>query len=187
MLHKVIMAGFGGQGIMTAGKILAEAALREGRNVSWLPSYGPEMRGGTANCHVIISDDLIGNPIISEASAVMVLNQPSFDKFGNNVVSGGKLIVNSSLIAEKSPKDDIGTVYVPANDIAAEFGNKKVINMIMLGAYLKATGVVKISTIMKIVSEILGQKNPELLKLNQDAILKGAELADEALGGEAGR
>ncbi|GAB1475729.1 2-oxoacid:acceptor oxidoreductase family protein [Bacillota bacterium] len=177
MLHQVILAGFGGQGVMTAGKILAEAALREGKNVSWLPSYGPEMRGGTANCHVVISDDLIGNPIITEASAVMALNQPSYDKFQGNVAPGGKLILNSSLVSVDSPVKDIETILIPANDIANSLGNKKVINMIMLGAYLKATGIVQISTVIEIVSETLGQKNPDLLKLNQDALLKGAELA----------
>ncbi len=177
MLHQVIMAGFGGQGVMTAGRILAQAALKEGKNVSWLPSYGPEMRGGTANCHIVISDNLIANPIISEASAVLALNRPSLDKFMGSVVPGGKIIVNSSLIIEKVPRDDIDTIYVPANDIANDLNNIKVINMIMLGAYVKATKVVSMETIMELVSDMFGQKNPDLLRTNRAALLKGAELA----------
>jgi 2-oxoglutarate ferredoxin oxidoreductase subunit gamma len=177
MLHQVIMAGFGGQGVMTMGKILAQAALKEGKNVSWLPSYGPEMRGGTANCHVVISDEPIANPIISEASAIIALNQPSLNKFQDNIASGGKLIVNSSLVKADSKKAHGDIINVPANDIASELNNIKVVNMIMLGAYIKATEVVSTETIIELVSEIFGQKNSSLLKLNIEALEKGAGFA----------
>ena len=140
MTHEIIMAGFGGQGVMAMGKILVEAAMEEGKNVSWLPSYGPEMRGGTANCSVIVSDEPIGAPIVTEATAAIVMNRPSLDKFENDVIPGGALFINSSLIDKKASRDDIKVYYVPANDIANELGTDKVANIVMLGAYLQVSG-----------------------------------------------
>ena len=122
MTEQVIMAGFGGQGMLLAGQILAYAGLDEGKNVSWLPSYGPEMRGGTANCCVIVSDEEIGSPVVAEADTVIVMNRPSLDKYESAVKTGGLLIINSSLIDQKSTREDIDVVYVPANELAEELG-----------------------------------------------------------------
>lgn len=174
MAHEIIMAGFGGQGVMAMGKILAEAALKEGKNVSWLPSYGPEMRGGTANCNVIVSDEPVGAPIVTEATAAIVMNRPSLDKFEKDVVPGGTLIINSSLIDKKASRDDIKVYYVPANDIANELGTGKIANMVMLGAYLATSDAAKEDTIMEIISEIFSGKKASVIPLNKEALLKGA-------------
>ncbi|HOE56537.1 MAG TPA: 2-oxoacid:acceptor oxidoreductase family protein [Bacillota bacterium] len=174
MTHEIIMAGFGGQGVMAMGKILVEAALEEGKNVSWLPSYGPEMRGGTANCSVIISEDPIGAPIVTEATAAIVMNKPSLDKFEPDVVPGGMLFINSSLIDKKATRDDIKVYYVPANDIADELGSGKIANIVMLGAYLKASGAAKEDSIMEIITEIFSGKKAKVIPLNKEALIRGA-------------
>jgi 2-oxoglutarate ferredoxin oxidoreductase subunit gamma len=174
MAHEIIMAGFGGQGVMAMGKILAEAALKEGKNVSWLPSYGPEMRGGTANCNVIISEDPVGAPIVTEATAAIVMNRPSLDKFEKDVIPGGALIINSSLIDKKSTRDDIKVYYVPANDIANELGTGKIANMVMLGAFLEISGAAKEDTIMEIITEIFSGKKASVIPINKEALLRGA-------------
>jgi 2-oxoglutarate ferredoxin oxidoreductase subunit gamma len=139
MLHEIIMAGFGGQGIMLLGKILATAAMLDGRETTWLSSYGPEMRGGTANCSVIISDKPIGSPYIAEPTTALVLNSPSFEKFEPLVKSGGILIVNSSLVELHSSRTDITIFLVPCTDIAVELSNLKDTNLVALGALLAAT------------------------------------------------
>lgn len=174
MTHEIIMAGFGGQGVMAMGKILVEAAMKEGKNVSWLPSYGPEMRGGTANCSVIVSEDPIGAPIVTEATAVIVMNRPSLDKFESTVIPGGMLFINSSLIDQKAKRDDIKVYYVPANDIADELGTGRVANIVMLGAYLKAAGAAKEESIMEIITEIFSGKKDKVIPLNKEALVKGA-------------
>lgn len=174
MTHEIIMAGFGGQGVMAMGKILVEAALKEGKNVSWLPSYGPEMRGGTANCSVIVSEEPIGAPIVTEATAAIVMNRPSLDKFENDVVPGGLLLINSSLIDQKAKRDDIKVYYVPANDIADELGTGKIANIVMLGAYLKASGAAKEESIMEIITEIFSGKKASVIPLNKEALIRGA-------------
>lgn len=174
MTHEIIMAGFGGQGVMAMGKILVEAALKEGKNVSWLPSYGPEMRGGTANCNVIVSDEPVGAPVVSEATAALILNKPSLAKFEGDVIPGGVLIINSSLIDQKATRDDIKVYYVPANDIANELGTGKIANMVMLGAYLEASGAAKQDTIMEIISEIFSGKKASAIPLNKEALVRGA-------------
>lgn len=174
MTHEIIMAGFGGQGVLAMGKILAEAALKEGKNVSWLPSYGPEMRGGTANCSVIVSDEPVGAPVVSEATAALVLNRPSLDKFEKDVVPGGMLLINSSLIDKKAARNDIKVYYVPANDIANELGSGKISNMVMLGAFLKASGAASHDTVMEIISEIFAGKKASVVPLNKEALERGA-------------
>ena len=174
MTHEVIMAGFGGQGVMAMGKILAETALKKGKNVSWLPSYGPEMRGGTANCNVIVSDDIIGAPVVTSATAVLALNKPSMDKFEDSVVPGGALLVNSSLINKESLRRDIKAYYIPATDIANEIGNSKIANMIMLGAYLEVSGVALQEEVFEIVAEIFSSKKQDLIRQNKEALSKGA-------------
>ncbi|MDF2521679.1 MAG: 2-oxoacid:ferredoxin oxidoreductase subunit gamma [Clostridia bacterium] len=174
MTHEIIMAGFGGQGVMAMGKILVEAALKEGKEVSWLPSYGPEMRGGTANCNVIISEDPVGAPVVSEATAALILNRPSLDKFENDVIPGGTLIINSSLIDKKATRTDIKVYYVPANDIANELGSGKIANMVMLGAYLEASGAATQDSVMEIISEIFTGKKASVIPLNKEALVRGA-------------
>lgn len=174
MTHEIIMAGFGGQGVMAMGKILVEAALKEGKNVSWLPSYGPEMRGGTANCSVIVSEEPIGAPIVTEATAAIVMNRPSLDKFEDDVIPGGILLINSSLIDQKAKRDDIKVYYVPANDIADELGTGKIANIVMLGAYLKASGAAKEESIMEIITEIFSGKKASVIPLNKEALVRGA-------------
>ncbi|HWQ31002.1 MAG TPA: 2-oxoacid:acceptor oxidoreductase family protein [Negativicutes bacterium] len=174
MTHEVIMAGFGGQGVMAMGKILVEAALKEGKNVSWLPSYGPEMRGGTANCSVIVSDEPIGAPIVTEATAAIVMNRPSLDKFEEDIIPGGDLLINSSLIDQKAVRKDINVYYIPANDIANELGVSKIANIVMLGAYLKVSGAATEESIMEIISEIFSGKKASVIPVNKEALIRGA-------------
>lgn len=174
MTHEIIMAGFGGQGVMAMGKILVEAALKEGKEVSWLPSYGPEMRGGTANCNVIISDEPVGAPVVSEATAALILNRPSLDKFENDVIPGGTLIINSSLIDKKATRTDIKVYYVPANEIANELGSGKIANMVMLGAYLGASGAASQDSVMEIIAEIFTGKKASVIPMNKEALMRGA-------------
>jgi len=182
MTEQIIMAGFGGQGVLSMGKILAKAALHEGKNVSWLPSYGPEMRGGTTNCNVIISDEEIGAPIVTDATAVLVLNRPSFDKFEKEVIPGGNLIVNSSLISNKTSRDDINAYYIPASEIANEIGNSRATNMVMLGAYLEASDIIDKDALIGVVTEIFKNKNPKITELNKKAIALGADCVKNYIG-----
>ncbi len=173
--EKIIMAGFGGQGVMSMGQLLTYAGMLEDKQVSWLPSYGPEMRGGTANCSVIVSDNLIGSPIITQdATAVIVMNLPSLVKFQNNLIKGGKLLINSSLIEEKTEREDVEAYYIPANEIANEIGNPRVANMVMLGAYLELTNIVSEDSAIEGFRKVYGPKREHLLPLNQQALQKGA-------------
>lgn len=175
MEERIIAAGFGGQGVMALGQMLTYAGMVEDKNVSWLPSYGPEMRGGTANCSVIISDNPVGAPVVNEATTALVLNKPSLDKFENSVVPGGRLFINSSLIEEKSTREDIDVYYIPANDIANELGNNRVANMVMLGAYLEVTKMVTLESIEEAFYKVFGENKAHLLPINKEAIKKGAE------------
>ncbi|HZK01135.1 MAG TPA: 2-oxoacid:acceptor oxidoreductase family protein [Tissierellaceae bacterium] len=175
MEERIIAAGFGGQGVMALGQMLTYAGMVEDKHVSWVPSYGVEMRGGTANCNVVISDELVGSPVVIDATTVFVLNQPSFDKFEKSVVPGGKLFVNSSLIDSKSEREDIDVYYVPANDIANELGNSRVTNMAMLGAYLEITKIVGMDSVEKAYGEVFGERKAHLFPINKEAIDKGAE------------
>ena len=179
MNEHILIAGFGGQGVLAMGKMLAEAAMAEGREVSWLPSYGPEMRGGTSNVSVNLSDQPIGSPVIGsgDATCVIAMNLPSLIKFESYVKPGGVILVNSSIIDKKVSRSDVKVAYVPANDIAAELGNPKVLNMVMLGAYIAKTGVVKEETMVDYVKKVFGSKKAELVELNKKAIEKGASAA----------
>ena len=139
MLEQSIFAGFGGQGVLLMGQLLAYAGMMEDKEVSWLPSYGPEMRGGTANCSVVVSDAEIASPVVNHADAVVIMNQPSLEKFEKMVKPGGVLIYNSDLVTYKNPRTDVKVIPVPANSVAAEMGNDKVANVIALGALAEAT------------------------------------------------
>jgi 2-oxoglutarate ferredoxin oxidoreductase subunit gamma len=176
MEQKVIMAGFGGQGIMAIGKLLAYAGMLEESNVTWMPSYGPEMRGGTANCAVVVSDDEVGSPLISkDGTAAIVMNLPSMVKFEKELVPGGKLIINKSLIDVEPTRKDLDVYYVSANELAMELGNAKVANMVMLGAYLELTKIVDVESVLKAFVKVFGEEKSHLVPLNKDALAKGAE------------
>ena len=174
MLEQNIFAGFGGQGVLLIGKLLAEAGMFEGREVTWLPSYGPEMRGGTANCSVVVSDQPVASPIVTSASAVVAMNEPSLDKFEDAVLPGGKLFINSSIIAKKATRTDIDVYYVPCNEIADELGNPKVANMVMLGAYIEKTKCVGFASALDALLETLGERKAHLIPLNREALNRGA-------------
>jgi len=174
--QKLICAGFGGQGVMSLGQLLTYAGMLEGKEVSWMPSYGPEMRGGTAFCCVNISDKPIGSPLIGDdASCAIVMNLPSFQKFEPRVASGGELLVNSSLIEQLSSRDDLHVYYIPANEVAVRCGSVKMANMVMLGAYLELTGVVHRSSIVNAFKKVFGAKAARLLSKNKTALDHGAE------------
>lgn len=178
MEEKVIMAGFGGQGVMAIGKLLAYAGMIEGKHVTWMPSYGPEMRGGTANCSVVVSDEEVGSPLISkDGTAAIVMNLPSLAKFENELVPGGKLLINKSLINEKPTRTDLDVHYVSANELASELGNDKVANMVMLGAYLELTKIVKVESVLDAFVKVFGENKSKLVPINKKALEKGAEAA----------
>ncbi len=175
MLEQNLFAGFGGQGMLTIGQFLAQAGMNEGKYVSWLPSYGPEMRGGTANCSVCISDKPIASPVITSASCVIAMNRPSFDKFEETVRPGGLLIVNSSLIDVKSTRSDIEVVYVPANEIAEKLGSPQVANVVILGALLAKHPSVSVDSVLDCIAQKLGKKKAHLVDVNTKALAAGAE------------
>ena len=174
LLEQIIVAGFGGQGVLSLGKMLAEAGMIEGKEVTWLPSYGPEMRGGTSNCNVIISDEWIGAPNITQATAVIVMNAPSLEKFESYVAPGGHLFINSTIIERKAQRTDIHVHYVPANQIAEELGTVKAANMVMLGAYLAIAPVVDPETVIDQLKLVFGEKKAHLIPMNREAIARGA-------------
>lgn len=178
MQTEIILSGFGGQGALLAGTMLAQAGMDSGKNVTWLPSYGPEMRGGTAHVTVIISDEEIGSPVVRHPRAALVLNNPSLEKYEPLVQSGGVLVYNSSLIARTSQRADIHYVAVPASDIAAELGDGKVANMVALGALVAVTGVVSPAAVKRALSHHLPQSKRELLAANEQALQRGAQCAE---------
>ncbi len=179
MHHEIIISGFGGQGALFAGQLLAYAALEEGRHVTWIPSYGPEMRGGTANCTVIVSDDEIGSPLVQRPTAAIVLNPPSFDRYAPLVKEGGVLLVNASLVSAPSERSDIRRIDVMANELAAELGSSQMANVIMVGALVAATGVVSIATLDRVLEEHVSARHRDKLEANKQALRRGAALAQE--------
>ena len=179
MMEKIIVSGFGGQGVMLIGQILAYAGMKEEKEVSWLPSYGPEMRGGTANCNIIISDDLVGSPVVTEATAVLVMNQPSLLKFESYVEKGGLLLVNSSMVDKQADRTDIRVCYLPVNEIAMELGNPKIANMVLLGAYIELSKSVGISYVHKALEKVFTGEKERFIPINIQALDKGIALAKE--------
>lgn len=184
MQNDVIMAGFGGQGILLIGKMLAYAGMHEGKEVSWLPSYGPEMRGGTCNCTVVISDRPVGSPVIQSPRALVAMNLPSLDKFEADVRPGGLLLINTSLIERAAARDDVDVLLVPANEIANELGNPRGANMVALGAYVGATGAVSLEEVEQVVRETFTAK-PKLIDVNLEALHRGYELGRARVAAEA--
>ncbi len=175
MYSDVIMAGFGGQGVMLIGKILAYCGMIEDKHVVWIPSYGPEMRGGTANCTVVVSDEPIASPIIANPHAIVVLNKPSLDKFEPKVKKNGLIIINETLIDRKTNRDDVKCLYTPGNRIAMELGNAKATNMVMFGTYIGATKIIRKESAIKGIEDTLKSK-PKLVPLNIQAFEKGYEI-----------
>ena len=174
MERSVIIAGFGGQGVILAGKILAQAGMDHGLEVTWLPSYGPEMRGGTANCTVVLSDETVGSPIVDEPSALIAMNRPSLDKFEPIVASGGAVVVNSSLVDRAAERDDLNVSYLPFSDLAASAGNLRTINMVALGAYLKASGAIPLETARLAMARMLEESGKgKLVGVNSRALEEG--------------
>jgi len=177
MQTEILIAGFGGQGILFAGQLLAYAALDAGREVTWIPSYGPEMRGGTANCTVTIADEEIGAPTVRNPKAGMVFNLPSFDRYEPLIKSGGVLIANQSLIDRGFRRTDLNAVMIPANEIAESLGDKRLTNMVMVGALLELLPVLSIEAIEKTLGTHLPERHRRLLPLNSKALREGATFA----------
>lgn len=174
MTHEILITGFGGQGVLSMGHFLAQVGLLEGREVSWLPSYGPEMRGGTAFCSVILSDEPVRSPIVTEPTCLMALNAPSLTKFVSTVQLGGLVMVNSSLVDLKVERKDLCALYIPCSRMAAELGNTRVGNTIMMGAFLELTGAVTRAVAIEAMKEVFHNK-PQLLAVNLQAYDKGAQ------------
>jgi 2-oxoglutarate ferredoxin oxidoreductase subunit gamma len=174
MEQSFIFAGFGGQGVILAGKLLAQAGTDYGLQVTWLPSYGPEMRGGTANCTVVLSDEPIGSPVVDNPTALVAMNLPSLDRFEKTVAETGTILVNSSLIARPAERKDVRVLNVPANDIAASLGNSRAANMVALGAIVKATGIVPLGLIKRTMAGMLSHKDAaKLVAVNEQALDAG--------------
>ena len=173
MTNEFLLAGFGGQGILFAGKLLAYVGLYAGKEVSWLPSYGPEMRGGTCNCSVTVSDDPIGSPLILEPSELMVMNTPSFDKFIGTVKAGGMAFIDSTLVDGKSDRADIKCFYIPATGLANENGLKGMANIILTGKILKETGLDDMAVIENALAKVIPPKKANLLDANLKALQLG--------------
>jgi 2-oxoglutarate ferredoxin oxidoreductase subunit gamma len=181
MQTEIVIAGFGGQGVLFAGQVLAYAAMDSGKHVTWYPSYGPEMRGGTANCTVIIADEEIGSPGVRHPQAVIALNLPSLDKYEPLVASGGTLLANSSLMNRKVGRSDLNVVEPAANEIAEEIGDRRLVNMVMLGALIGATDVLSMEAVRGALDAHLPERHRKLLPANYQALERGAELARAAL------
>jgi 2-oxoglutarate ferredoxin oxidoreductase subunit gamma len=175
MEHNVVIAGFGGQGVMLIGELLAHAGMDEGKEVTWMPSYGPEQRGGTANCSVVIADEPIASPILTEPQAAIVFNVQSFDKFEPVVEKGGLLILDSTLVDKKSLRSDLEVVYIPATDIAQELGSSKFTNMVLLGAYLGKVDPISMTSIVGALPIFLTGKKADLIEVNKRALQAGVD------------
>jgi 2-oxoglutarate ferredoxin oxidoreductase subunit gamma len=175
MTEKLIIAGFGGQGIILAGKIIAFAGMLEGKNVSHIPSYGVEMRGGTANCNVTVSDRAVGSPFVPHPSTLVVMNKPSLDKFEETVRSGGNVFINSSLIDRESERNDVRVFYVPANNIAEKAGSGRASNMAIVGAVIAVTEIVTLTSIKRSLPEVVSKRNIKYNEINIRAIDMGYE------------
>lgn len=173
MKKQIIISGFGGQGGLAIGKNLAEAGMAEGLNVTWAPSYGPEMRGGTANCSVVLSDKPVGSPVFARSTELIALNEPSLVKFEAGVLSGGMVFVNSDVVTDKVSRQDLTAYYIPCARIAEEVGNPKVGNMVMLGAYVAGTKILKPETIEAMIQEMFAGPKAKFIPLNIEAFRRG--------------
>jgi 2-oxoglutarate ferredoxin oxidoreductase subunit gamma len=183
MQTEILIAGFGGQGILFAGQLMAYAAMDAGQVVTWIPSYGPEMRGGTANCTVIIADEEIGSPTVRNPKVALIFNLPSFDKYELLVVPGGVLVANASLINRGFKRHDLKAVMLPANEIAESIGDKRLTNMVMLGAMLQLLPILPFEAVDKTLDAHIPERHKHLLPMNFEALRQGAAFAQkEAIG-----
>jgi 2-oxoglutarate ferredoxin oxidoreductase subunit gamma len=181
MQKEIIIAGFGGQGVLFGGQVLAYAAMDSGKEVTWIPSYGPEMRGGTANCTVVIADDEIGSPLVKNPPLGVALNLPSFDKYEETLATGGTLIVNQSMVDRGAKRADINVILVPCNEIAEEIGDKKLMNMVAIGALLTTLPEITIKDVEKALEAHLPARHKHLLPKNYEALKRGYEAAHKVL------
>lgn len=173
MNHEIILAGFGGQGILFAGKLLVYTGMIFDKAVSWLPSYGPEMRGGTCNCHIILNDTAVGSPYVVTPTEAIVLNKPSFEKFEGNIVSGGKLFYDSSLCDNEHKRDDIEYIGIPATTMAYELEAAQLANMVITGKVLKETGMFELNDVFTALEKLIPPKRAQMLDINKKAIEAG--------------
>lgn len=181
MYQDVVIAGFGGQGVLLAGKLLAHAGMLEGKHVTWFPSYGAEIRGGTANCTVIIASEEIGSPVIRHPSAMLILNEASYRKFEKAMQPGGALFLNTSLVSDRPQRSDVLRIEVRASEIAEELGDIRIANMVMLGAFLKRTGAVALASVLTALKQVLPPRRHSLLELNERALARGSDAGAAAL------
>ena len=175
---RIFVAGFGGQGVLLIGQMLAYAAMYEGNEVTWMPSYGPEMRGGTASCSVVFSDEIIGSPIVTNPDILVVMNLPSLDKYEPAVVPGGKIFYDSTLISRPIARTDVQAFGVPATKLAADNGMPTLANMILVGKMIKETGIISTENIDKIIDKIVSARHQDLKELNAKAIKMGFDYQD---------
>jgi 2-oxoglutarate ferredoxin oxidoreductase subunit gamma len=181
-MHKeIIIAGFGGQGVLFSGQVMAYAAMDAGKEVTWIPSYGPEMRGGTANCTVVIADEEIGSPLVEHPPLGIALNLPSFDKYEGTLLKGGTLVVNQSMVDRGAKRNDIRVILVPCNQIAEEIGDKKLINMVAVGALLSALPEITLKDVEKALENHLPARHKHLLPKNYEALKRGYHFAQEEM------
>jgi len=179
MQKEIIIAGFGGQGVLFGGQVLAYAAMDTGKDVTWIPSYGPEMRGGTANCTVVIADHEIGSPLVKNPLLAIALNLPSFDKYEEMLARGGTLIVNQSMVDRGAKRDDINVIFVPCNEIAEEIGDKKLLNMVAIGALLTVMTELSLKDIEKALGAHLPARHKHLLPKNFEPLQRGFAAANK--------
>lgn len=172
-MDEIIIAGFGGQGVLVLGQLITYAGMIEDKAVSWFPSYGPEQRGGTCNCSVVVSDEEIGSPLVTKPTTAIIMNAPSFDRFEPTVSPNGLLLYNSTLIEKGTERDDIRQIAVPAGEVASELGNPRVANLVLLGAFIEATGLVSFASVQKSLHEVLSSRHHHLIPLNMQALEKG--------------
>ena len=175
MQKEIVIAGFGGQGVLFGGQVVAYAAMDAGKEVTWIPSYGPEMRGGTANCTVVIADDEIGSPLVKNPPLAIALNLPSFDKYEDALAAGGTLIVNQSMVDRGAKRKDIDVIFVPCNEIAEELGNKKLLNMVAVGALLTVLPEITMQDVERALAGHLPARHKHLLPQNYEALRRGFE------------
>lgn len=172
-MAEIIIAGFGGQGVLVLGQLITYAGMIEDKAVSWFPSYGPEQRGGTCNCSVVVSEEEIGSPLVSVPTVAIVMNSPSYDRFLPTVAPGGLLLYNSTLIQPKEKRSDIRSIAVPANEIADELGNSRVANMVLLGTFIQATNLIQIASVQESLKKVLSERHHHLIPLNMQALERG--------------
>jgi 2-oxoglutarate ferredoxin oxidoreductase subunit gamma len=181
MQTELILAGFGGQGIMFAGQILSYSAMDAGKEVTWIPSYGPEMRGGTANCTVVIADEEIGSPVVKNPDVVLAMNLPSLDKYEPMIKPGGALVINTSMVDRSAKRTDITVVSIPCNKIAEEIGSPRLANMVAIGALIEARPVLTLADLETALNNHMPGRHKHLLPKNVEALSKGAEAARKSL------